>query len=369
MAQLCELVVAVDRAGDWELDGASSLAEWVAQVGSLTPAVGREVVVTARRLVVLPALAAALAAGRLSWEQVVPAARMATVDTDARLADELVGVAATTIQLMARSRRPERGGTDRSGPWVRTRRDPGGDGVHVHCWLPTVEGVRLNAVLEAMARRGGRDPETGSWAPIDRRRGDALCEIVAGHTAGDVTVRSQVVVHAEASVVDTGEGAGRLGLLVVDPEGINRVLCDAELTWVVHDGDGEAIGIGRYGRESPAWLARRVLDRDLGCRFPGCDRSIRHLHHVEWWSKGGETNTDNLVGLCWTHHHAVHEGGWTVTGDADGELVFTSPRLKRRLASRARPEWTPPRTTPLVRRRVRMHLAPRAVPAGARSAA
>ncbi len=34
---------------------------------------------------------------------------------------------------------------------------------------------------------------------------------------------------------------------------------------------------------------------------------------------------DTLAYLCWQHHHAVHEGGWTVTGNADHQLTFTSP--------------------------------------------
>ncbi|HSL59478.1 MAG TPA: hypothetical protein VK866_16650, partial [Acidimicrobiales bacterium] len=109
-----------------------------------------------------------------------------------------------------------------------------------------------------------------------------------------------------------------------------------------------------------AWLAQRVLDRDLTCRFPGCERPIRQLHHVTWWSKGGETNSDSLGGMCWTDHGHMHKGGWNATGNADGELIFTSPR-GRSFVSRARPEWTPPRRTPAIRHQIVMHLAPRAL--------
>jgi hypothetical protein len=314
-----------------------------------------------------------LAEGRLSWEQVVPAARMATPETDERLAEELVGVSPASIELMARAHRPPRPAPDRSGSWFTSRRDPGGDGIHYRGWAPTVEGARLCATLDHLARQGGPDPETGRWDPIHRRRGDALDELVAERAATDpavgAAVRTRVVIHTEAAVVDTGQGAGRLGLSVVDPGGVNQVLCDAELTWICHDGAGDTVGIGRAGRHTPAWLAHRVIDRDLACRFPGCERPVRQLHHVRWWTRGGETTTGNLVGLCWTHHRAVHQGRWACTGDADHELTFTSPRLRRRFASRARPEWTPPRTTPARRRQVRMHLAPGAVPTAVRAVA
>jgi hypothetical protein len=369
MAQLCEIVVGVDAAGDWEVDGCASLHEWVAQAGSLTEAVARQVVVTARRLAELPALLAALAEGRLSWEQVVPAARLATPDTDVRLAEELVGVSPAAIEVLARSRRREPDDRDRSRPSLRIRRTA--HGAHVSMELPDVEAAVFATAIDHLARRGGPNPDTGLRDPIDVRRGEALCEAIAELAATDpavnAAVRSQVVVHTEASVIDTGEGAGRLGLSIVDPDGVNRLLCDAELTWICHDGHGHGVGIARVGRETPAWLARRILDRDLACRFPGCERRIRQIHHLRRWTDGGETTSDNLVGLCWTHHHAVHDGRWGCVGDGDGEITFTSPITRRRFTSTARPEWTPPRTTPTIRRRARVHLTPAAVPARARA--
>ncbi len=39
---------------------------------------------------------------------------------------------------------------------------------------------------------------------------------------------------------------------------------------------------------------------------------------------GGRTDLDNLILLCQWHHTAVHEGGVTITADADGWL-FTKP--------------------------------------------
>jgi hypothetical protein len=60
---------------------------------------------------------------------------------------------------------------------------------------------------------------------------------------------------------------------------------------------------------------------------------------------GGPTDSWNLCGLCWEHHHLVHEGGWTIQGNADGELVFTSP-TGRALSDR------PPPLDREVRRRI-----------------
>jgi hypothetical protein len=39
-------------------------------------------------------------------------------------------------------------------------------------------------------------------------------------------------------------------------------------------------------------------------------------HHLVHWAHGGETDLENLVLLCYSHHWRVHEGGWQlVRGD------------------------------------------------------
>ncbi len=49
------------------------------------------------------------------------------------------------------------------------------------------------------------------------------------------------------------------------------------------------------------------------------------LHHLVHWVDGGTTDRGVLGCFCEGHHHALHEGGFTVQGDADGERAFTRP--------------------------------------------
>jgi hypothetical protein len=49
------------------------------------------------------------------------------------------------------------------------------------------------------------------------------------------------------------------------------------------------------------------------------------LHHVHWWSRGGETNATNLVPTCERIHYGIHEAGWQVVREPDGTVVWTSP--------------------------------------------
>ena len=69
-----------------------------------------------------------------------------------------------------------------------------------------------------------------------------------------------------------------------------------------------------------------LLNRDGGCRFPGCTAVHRlHGHPVEHWAQGGEIALNNLVMLCPAHHRLAHEGGFDLRRLDDGTFRFTAP--------------------------------------------
>ena len=72
---------------------------------------------------------------------------------------------------------------------------------------------------------------------------------------------------------------------------------------------GVPVSVGRALRIVPERTRRLVLDRDRGCRFPGCVATAHlEVHHVVHWAHGGRTDLDNLVALCPFHHDAHHAG-------------------------------------------------------------
>ncbi len=76
----------------------------------------------------------------------------------------------------------------------------------------------------------------------------------------------------------------------------------------------------------PPALLRALRIRDGGCRFPGCThRAFVEAHHIEHWARGGETNLENTVLLCFAHHRAVHEEGFRIARVGDGSLLFIEP--------------------------------------------
>ena len=53
------------------------------------------------------------------------------------------------------------------------------------------------------------------------------------------------------------------------------------------------------------------------------------MHHVTHWANGGETSPDNLILLCGRCHWLVHEGGFSVRGQAPDALAFFDPDEQR----------------------------------------
>jgi hypothetical protein len=112
----------------------------------------------------------------------------------------------------------------------------------------------------------------------------------------------------------------------IAPETWRRVACDCALDLVKVDEAGAVLDVGRRTRTIPPALSRALEVRDAGrCRFPGCNhRRFLDRHHLEHWSRNGETKLDNLITLCDAHHRLVHEGGWNVELDEDEARFFRS---------------------------------------------
>src|SRR5262249_51035314 len=136
--------------------------------------------------------------------------------------------------------------------------------------------------------------------------------------------RCQVVVHVDARTLAADE-EGRCELAEGRPlaaETARRLACDASLVEVTEH-DGRLLALGRKRRTGSPPLRRALTARDRGCRFPGCDRTrFVDAHHVRHWSRGGETNLENLILLCRRHHRLVHEHGYKLSLDEDGSARF-----------------------------------------------
>ena len=170
-----------------------------------------------------------------------------------------------------------------------------------------------------------------------------------------------MVLHVEAATL-AEEGEPGLSELEdgtrISAATARRLACDASRVEVRHKGlgsgddpadslfggracgraRGSVLDVGRKTRTIPPALRRALDARDRGCRFPGCGLRFTDAHHIVHWADGGETKLDNTVLLCRVHHRRVHEGGYTVCIDRDGQVVFFTPSGKALFEAPPMPE-------------------------------
>jgi hypothetical protein len=118
-------------------------------------------------------------------------------------------------------------------------------------------------------------------------------------------------------------------------------LCVSDFTaFLMQDGGGnrqaQILNVGRTHRLATLKQRRGVLARQKGvCAAPGCNHTHLEIHHSIWWSLGGPTDLDLLIGLCTRCHHLVHKNKLIVTGNAVQGFEFTTHTgrpLRRRRA-------------------------------------
>ena len=167
-----------------------------------------------------------------------------------------------------------------------------------------------------------------------------------------VRYRPTVVVHADLDLLtgDNPDGIAELaGVGPISQEVARRLACDAKVIFSLERTDGCILDQKRV-RRSPTTAQRIEINRrDKGCRFSSCGFSdFTQVHHMLPWVLGGETNLSNLITLCGRHHHAVHELGWSMKGNADGVVTFEGPH-GHRMTSAPSPTWRRSGTAPMRR--------------------
>ncbi|WP_208748371.1 HNH endonuclease signature motif containing protein, partial [Arthrobacter sp. PM3] len=95
---------------------------------------------------------------------------------------------------------------------------------------------------------------------------------------------------------------------------VRKIACDADIIPVLLGTAGRVLDIGRASRIFPPHIRKALIARDQGCAFPGCTipASWCEAHHIDYWSRGGSTGTENGTLLCSHHHHLIHKEQWTI---------------------------------------------------------
>ncbi|GAB3123871.1 HNH endonuclease signature motif containing protein [Glaciibacter psychrotolerans] len=145
-----------------------------------------------------------------------------------------------------------------------------------------------------------------------------------------------VVVHVNVNDIEAGRGVGWIDGVdaPISLRTVDQMMCAGGTQAVLFGANGEVLTLTDPQRLFNRAQRRAILARDGGCGVPGCDAPAQWLefHHVIPWSKGGVTEVDNGVALCWRHHHTIETSGWEIL------MVNGRPQVKA-------PAWIDPSRT------------------------
>ncbi|MFZ2238451.1 MAG: DUF222 domain-containing protein [Gordonia amarae] len=183
--------------------------------------------------------------------------------------------------------------------------------------LDAIIGEKLATLVDAFSEVRPEPDGSPDVRSAGRRRADAVERILdaamSAHDLGMLTgaPKTSVLLSVPSDTPDLAKlpWVGPVSRVTTE-----QLTCDASITTVVIDGETVPLQMGRDRRLFPAHLRKAIIVRDGGaCIKCGAPASWTQVHHIEHWSRGGETNLDNGCLVCTSCHDDIHNRGWDVT--------------------------------------------------------
>ena len=324
MLRAAELVLLeeLDRRQIHTADGCRTMGRWVALVLDTTLEDARSLVRTMRRTENRPDLRTSLADG-VSFRRVEA---LSKIEVDIGLGFEwdvagVFGEAARRARLTVEEE-------------VRTSRDqylvsqPSLDESWWKFWggLDGYAGAIFDKTIGQLADQV-EVPE-GEHLDAGWRRAIALTQLCMG----DQAPQAEVSVFIDANQAAAGNGESGV-MLESGPKlgrkALEAILCDSGVGVFGIDGQGEYMRYGRRYRTATPAQTKALHHRYQGvCAADACNSRHRlQAHHLTPWHQDGETNLEDLILLCWFHHHVVvHQWGYMIYRHPDhGRIRFRRP--------------------------------------------
>jgi HNH endonuclease len=348
-----------DRRAGYQSWGCRSTAHWLNWKCAMSTTTGHEHVRVARALEALPATRTAFSEGRLSYSKVRAISRVATVESEAELCDLGLGATAAQVEAICAGYRQAKQDCDRSEQEQAADahearrvscRDNHDGTTTITVVLSTVDAKACeNAIdtqTDAIIANATSDSMTARDVITERHgiaavRADAFINLLTDPGAGaeSAPAPARIEVLVDINQLTGGGGADpdvsgsadrstcETGGTRIAPEVAQRLGCDAQISSLIQDEQGNPLSVGRESRVVPRRIRRALNRRDQNrCQFLGCDVTRHlHAHHIVHWAIGGPTELDNLVLVCSFHHHLVHEHGWTIKLNPGGGYNWITP--------------------------------------------
>ena len=189
-----------------------------------------------------------------------------------------------------------------------------------------VAGNRIEAALADEERRLRNDKPASDEASFNQRLADALENLVCADTTDRKPQGTTLILTADWDALNQRLADARLldGTPLPVSEAL-RLGCNADILPAVFDAKGQQLWVGRKHRLATEAQRAALIIRDKHCI--GCGRSAIwcEAHHIDEWYKGGPTDIDNLVLVCTSCHHNIHDDGWTVHRNPNGAYELRPP--------------------------------------------
>jgi hypothetical protein len=369
------LLAELEESKDFELDGASTLNAWVRNQLRMNSGQATALVRNVIVLRDLPLVAEAAFSGRISAAHVrafVYGLRHVGSEPIRLHEEVLLGVALNrepgalfeAVKHLKDVVHPE----DLDDAWERGmdkedfQVNAVPDGWHVSGFFNTITGAKLKAVIDSVAApRDKDDTRTGSQRRVQGV--EDLCDsILANGLPSDKGVRPHLSVFVDADTLEAAaqhvkkttekphripdpipatEPAKLAGHGTIGPNLLMYLSCVSDFTaFLMKEGGGDRqariLNAGTKRYQPNITQRRAVIARQKGvCATPGCNHTHVQIHHTIWWSMGGPTDLDLLIGLCVRCHTLLHRGRLNISGNAVDGFTFTN-RDGRSLRKRRR---------------------------------
>ena len=189
-----------------------------------------------------------------------------------------------------------------------------------------VAGNRIEAALADEVRRQRNDSDPGDQTAFEQRMADALEDLVCADTGDRKRQGTTLILTADWDALNQKLANARLldGTPLPVSEAL-RLACNADIVPSVFDTKNQELWMGRKHRLATEAQRAALIIRDKHCI--GCGRSAVwcEAHHIEEWLTGGPTDIDNLVLVCKSCHHNIHDDGWTVHRNRNGTYELRPP--------------------------------------------
>jgi len=153
-----------------------------------------------------------------------------------------------------------------------------------------------------------------------RRGGRCGC---GGRPSADITIVQHLSADGTDAFAEVAGGA------VIPQSVLEEHFCNARITGVVFSSDGVPLWHGHAKRLATKAQMNALRARYGACGGCGADMWISQGHHIRPVLRGGPTNIDNMMLVCWACHQKIHHHGWREVPDGRGLYTIAPPERIR----------------------------------------